>query len=249
VAQKIPLLAKFTPGATASFLAFFWICTVQSLPALCQKRNPYHLPLTTRAGQYKAQTDSQPGLQMVRLKNLLPDLRTDWRYATKQNFTGEILYQNPDAYLRKEAADQLKMVDDSLKKMGLGLLIFDAYRPYRVTLAMWKIVPDDRYAANPANGSGHNRGIAVDLTLVNRSIGAPLPMPTDFDNFTDSAHHDFQTLDTIVLQNRTLLKGVMEYFGFRALSTEWWHYALPEPRRYPLMDIRFRKMKKWTKEK
>lgn len=248
MAQKIPLLAKFTPGIIASFLAFFWIWAAQSPSAFGQKRNPYHLPLTTRSGHYKAQTDSQPGLQMVRLKNMVPDLRTDWRYATKKNFTGEILYQNPDAYLRKDAAAKLKLVDDSLKKMGIGLLIFDAYRPYRATLAMWKIVPDDRYAANPANGSGHNRGIAVDITLVNRSTGEPLPMPTDFDNFTDSAHHDFQGLDSTVLQNRALLKGVMEYFGFRALATEWWHYSLPEPKRYPLMDISFRKMKKWTRK-
>jgi D-alanyl-D-alanine dipeptidase len=74
-------------------------------------------------------------------------------------------------------------------------------------------------------------------------------MPTDFDNFSDTAHHDFQSLDSIVLQNRALLKGVMEYFGFKALSTEWWHYSLPEPKRYPLMDISFRKLKRWTKKK
>lgn len=249
MAQKIPLLAKFSPGTTLSFLTFFWICSVQSPSAFSQKRNPYQLPLTTRARQYQAQTDSQPGLQMVRLTSIIPDLKTDWRYATPQNFTGQILYHHPEAYLRKEAATKLKMVDDSLKTLGLGILIFDAYRPYHVTLAMWKIVPDDRYAANPANGSGHNRGIAVDLTLVDRQSGNSLPMPTDFDNFSDTAHHDFQALDSTVLQNRALLKGVMEHFGFKALSTEWWHYALPDPKRFPLMDVSFRKMKKWTKKK
>ena len=248
MAQKRTPLAIFSPAFAPQFLAFLVICACFTPRVWGQKRNPYALPLTTKARQYKAQTDSQPGLEMVRLTGMIPDLRTDWRYASSQNFTGEILYHQPEAYLRKDAAAKLKMVDDSLKKMGIGLLIFDAYRPYRVTLAMWKIVPDDRYAANPANGSGHNRGIAVDITLVNRNTGEPLPMPTDFDNFTDSAHHDFQGLDSTVLQNRALLKGVMEHFGFRALSTEWWHYSLPEPKRYPLMDISFRKMKKWTKK-
>lgn len=248
MAQKRTPLAIFSPAFAPQFLAFLVICACFTPRVWGQKRNPYALPLTTKARQYKAQTDSQPGLQMVRLSSIIPDLRTDWRYASSQNFTGEILYHQPEAYLRKDAAAKLKQVDDSLKTMGIGLLLFDAYRPYRATLAMWKIVPDDRYAANPANGSGHNRGIAVDLTLVNRHTGEPLRMPTDFDNFSDTAHHDFQSLDSTVLQNRALLKGVMEHFGFRALSTEWWHYSLPEPKRYPLMDISFRKMKKWTRK-
>jgi D-alanyl-D-alanine dipeptidase len=113
---------------------------------------------------------------------------------------------------------------------------------------MWEIVPDDRYAANPANGSGHNRGIAVDLTLTELKTGNKLPMPTDYDDFTDSAHHTFMELDSTVLANRNLLKGVMEHYGFKALETEWWHYSLPNAKYYPLMDISFKKLRRWTKK-
>lgn len=182
--------------------------------------------------------------EMVPLNMLLQPYITNFVYATKDNFTKQILYKNPMGYLRLEAANALKKVQDSLHRLGLDIKIFDAYRPYSVTKEMWKIVPDERYAANPAKGSGHNRGVAIDLTLVDMKTKKELPMPTQFDNFSDTAHHDFMQLSEEKIRNRSLLKNVMERYGFVALSTEWWHYSLPSIKQYELLDLSFDQMKK-----
>ncbi len=126
--------------------------------------------------------------------------------------------------------------------MGLGLKIFDAYRPYSVTEKMWLPVQDDRYAADPKKGSGHNRGVAVDLTLIYLATGEELNMGTGFDNFSDTAHHAFTNLPEDILQNRLLLKKNMEQYGFKALDTEWWHYSLPNAKDFELLDIDFKKL-------
>ncbi len=106
------------------------------------------------------------------------------------------------------------------------------------------MIRDERYVANPVKGSGHNRGIAVDLTLVDKLTGAELPMGTGFDNFTDTAHHSFTDLPKDVLANRLMLKNVMERHGFRALETEWWHYYLPDAGRYELLDLTFKQLQR-----
>ena len=219
------------------------------LTGCVSQRNPYHLPLTLRGKDLKIQSDSNPALQMIPLEGRIPHLKIDQRYTTTTNFTGQVLYKKHGVYLRKAAADRLQLVADSLAKLGLGILVFDGYRPYAATLKMWKIVPDDRYAANPANGSGHNRGIAVDLTLYSMATGDTLPMPTGFDDFTEKAHHNYQHLPAEVLANRATLKQVMEHFGFVALPTEWWHFYLPEPKRYPLMDLSFPTLEKWRRKR
>ncbi len=147
------------------------------------------------------------------------------------------------AYLQKKAARQLNSVQQVLKKKGLGIKIFDAYRPFSVTEKMWLLVQDVRYAADPKKGSGHNRGVAVDVTLVNLKTKKEVEMGTGFDNFSDTAHNEFKQLPEFVLQNRLLLKSVMEQFGFKALDTEWWHYSLPNARDYELLDIPFKDLR------
>lgn len=148
--------------------------------------------------------------------------------------------------MRLAAAKALQNVCIALKKQLLGIKIFDAYRPYSVTKTMWQIVPDDRYAANPAKGSGHNRGIAIDLTLIDLLTKKELAMPTAFDDFTEKSHHNYMLLDSEVLKNRKMLKDVMEQKGFIALDTEWWHYYLPNASKYELLDFDFKQMKKLT---
>lgn len=185
--------------------------------------------------------------QIVAINKYITTIKTDFVYATENNFTHQILYKKPTAYLRLAAAKALKAVANTLQEKGLGLLIYDAYRPYSVTKTMWQIVPDDRYAANPAKGSGHNRGIAVDLTLYDFKTGNPLPMPTAFDDFTEKAHHNYMQLDSVVIVNRALLKTTMEQHGFKALETEWWHYYLPNSNYYELLDFDFKQMKKLVK--
>jgi D-alanyl-D-alanine dipeptidase len=193
--------------------------------------------------RYVVKTDSTQ--KMMLLTAIIPDLVTDWRYATTNNFTGMVLYTQPDPFLRLPAARALQLVQADLISKGLGLKLFDAYRPYAVTRKMWAKVPDERYAANPAKGSGHNRGAAVDVTLIDLKTGKELAMPTPYDDFTEKAHHDYSRLDSTVLANRALLKSTMEKFGFAALSTEWWHYYWPNAaQRFMLMDLSFDQLRK-----
>lgn len=184
--------------------------------------------------------------QLIELKEIIPYLRNDLKYASNQNFTGKRVYpkNTQSTYLVKEAAQSLKNIAKELEAKNLGLLIWDAYRPYRATVKFWKMIHDERYVANPAKGSGHNRGIAVDLTLYEISTGELLEMPTGFDNFSDTAHHDFMMLAEKKIMNRQLLKNTMEKHGFKSLETEWWHYAWPNDRNYPIMNISFKRLNK-----
>lgn len=194
---------------------------------------------------YQQQVKKDPLHAMVELKNLDSSLVYELAYAGPKNFTGHQLYeQGKHTYLRQAPAQALKQVQQILKEQGLGLKIFDAYRPYHVTRKMWDLVKDERYVADPSKGSGHNRGLSVDLTLVDLETGKELDMGTGFDHFTDTAHHSFTGLSAEVLKNRKLLKELMEKQGFRSLSTEWWHYSWPNDRNYPLLDIRFREFRK-----
>lgn len=194
---------------------------------------------------YNNSIKHNPGKRLVLLNKYIKELVIDFKYSSYNNFTHHILYTDPEAYLRLPTALALKKVQEDLATKGLGLKVFDAYRPYSVTKEMWKVVPDERYAANPAKGSGHNRGAAVDVTLVKISTGEELPMPTGFDDFTEKAHHTYTHLPKDVVQNRALLKTTMEKNGFVALSTEWWHYSLSNAATdFELLDLSFEQLKK-----
>jgi len=208
-----------------------------------KKLNQYGLFVIFQKTDYIASA-SKPGYKMVNIKKIIPAIILDLRYAGKNNFMHTRLYPSiRTTYLREKAATQLDSVQQVLKSKGLGIKIYDAYRPYSVTEKMWQLVQDDRYTADPKKGSGHNRGVAVDLTLVDLKSKKEVEMGTGFDNFSDTAHHDFKQLPDVVLQNRLLLKSVMEQFGFKALDTEWWHYSLPNAREYELLDIPFKDLK------
>ncbi len=193
---------------------------------------------------YRKKMDTNPDHRLAELKLLAPNLVYDLRYATRNNFMQRLMYpkNTRTAFLRQPAAEALARVQQELNKEGLGIKIFDAYRPYSVSEKFWKLVKDERYVANPAKGSNHNRGTAVDLTLVDLETGKELNMGTDFDHFTDTAHHAFRHLPTTVLENRQKLKSIMNRFGFTALGTEWWHYTYQSPQEYDVLDIPFRKL-------
>lgn len=181
---------------------------------------------------------------MVELKDAVPNIEYNLVYATGNNFTGTKLYKQGNAtFARLPVVKALQLVQSELQLQGYGLKVFDAYRPYAVTKKMWELIKDERYVANPAKGSGHNRGLAVDVTIIDLNTGKELDMGTGFDNFTDTAHHAFKALSTAVLANRTLLRQLMEKHGFRALETEWWHYSWPNDRSYDVLDIDFKKLK------
>jgi zinc D-Ala-D-Ala dipeptidase len=239
----MPILPAKTMQTYCFFRGILLCLMILTFEAISQP-NDNQLFIIKNIRDYKKWLAPKPDSGLFPLKNMVKPLFAEVPYQTKKNFTGEVLYKKHSFWVTREAGEKLKLVQDSLRSVGLSLYFFDTYRPYAATVKMWKIVPDERYAANPANGSGHNRGVSVDVSLANLETGQPLPMPTGFDNFTDTAHHDFVNLSTEVLENRARLKGIMEHFGFRALATEWWHYSLPEPKRYPLLDIPFKKLRK-----
>lgn len=194
--------------------------------------------------KYKRELRQFPHLKMVELKNRIPSINYELRYASPNNFMQQLMYPagTNTTYLRQPAADALLKVQQELKTEGLGIKVFDAYRPHSVSKHFWQLVKDERYVANPAKGSNHNRGTAIDLTIINLKTGEELDMGTGFDNFSDTAHHDFRHLPERVLQNREKLKNIMGKYGFAALSTEWWHYTYQSPIKFPVLDIPFKKL-------
>lgn len=198
---------------------------------------------------YNRTIQNNDNKRLVSVRAYVQPFIAEWKYASEDNFTHKVLYTNPEAYIRLEAALALRKVQSDLSKIGVGLKFYDAYRPYSVTLKMWKVVPDERYTANPSKGSGHNRGAAVDVTLISLQTKEELQMPTAFDDFTDKAHHNYPDLPTEVKANRNLLKTTMEKHGFVALSTEWWHYSLPNSAtRFELLDFDFPQMSRIVRQ-
>lgn len=209
--------------------------------------NKYGLWVIKDAKTFTATTKYDGNKRMVDIKKLIPNIILDIRYSTANNFMHIKLYPAiTTTYLRFPAAKALQLVQKELNKIGLGLKIYDAYRPYSVTEAMWEPIKDDRYVADPKKGSGHNRGIAVDLTIVDLKTKKELLMGTGYDDFSDTAHHTFMHLPEIVLSNRDLLKALMERYGFNLFETEWWHYSLPDAKKFEILDISFKKLKKIT---
>ncbi len=181
---------------------------------------------------------SRPEARFVRLNQLIPSLVLDIRYATSNNFTKKVLYRHHVPYLRSPPAGALKEMQEELAKKGLGLKLFDAYRPYSVSMTMWQLTPDRHFVANPRRGSHHNRGTAVDVTIVDLRTGSELDMGTGYDNFTDSAHHDFANQPPAVIANRKMLKGLMWKHGFNFVPNEWWHYHWRD-KSYDVVDLDF----------
>ncbi|MCA9775625.1 MAG: M15 family metallopeptidase [Candidatus Eremiobacteraeota bacterium] len=179
--------------------------------------------------------------QLVELTKIDPTLRLDIRYASNRNFMGFPLYSEPRAFLQKDAAEALRKVNDELHAQGLGLLILDAYRPWSVTKLMWDKTPPSKrdYVADPQKGSRHNRGAAVDLTIVDMQSGKPIAMPSSYDDFSQKAHHSYQGGSELARSNRAKLRELMEKHGFEALSNEWWHYDYQGWQNYPIMDKKF----------
>ncbi len=232
---------QFFSFRTMRMLLLSALCGTLIQGALAQQITPnkYGLLVVGTTAQYEQLIKKDRSQELVDLEHFIPHIRKDVRYATTNNFTHQQLYKNTKIYLRRPAAEKLKAVQEALNKKGYTLLIYDAYRPYRVTEEMFKIVPNDLYAADPRKGSGHNRGVAIDLSMADLKTGKPVAMPTDFDDFTKKAHENYVPADPIVAANRKLLRDTMIQHGFKGSSTEWWHYYLPDYKKYPLMDIFF----------
>ena len=218
-------------------------CTFHPSTVPKNKYTPFISEISLKFQNKDLQIDS---LRMINLNTKIPCLYVDLRYAGNNNFMHSAMYPYHFniAYARKPVAEALKKVQQTLNAKGLSLKIWDAYRPFAVTGAFWNKVHDEKYVANPALGSNHNRGVAVDVTVVDIHNGIPLDMGTDFDNFTDSAHSNYQQFSANILANRKLLRDIMVINGFQPLPTEWWHFSWPNSAAFPVLNIPLKQMKK-----
>src|SRR5574344_1671437 len=174
-----------------------------------QKKNPYNLDIVNSMLYYKQLVKESPDNEHVDLQKLVPNIKLDVRYATSHNFTGKPIYTHARAFLRKPAAEKLLAVQKELNAKGLGLVIWDAYRPYVGALRFFEVCPDSTFCASPTTGSVHNRGCAIDLTVCDLNTGKYLDMGTDFDSFSDSAFRAFKGLTPTQLANRKMFEDVM----------------------------------------
>ena len=180
--------------------------------------------------------------RLVELVKLDPTIKLDMRYATSNNFTGRVLYEEARAFLASPAAQAVARASKAAQAEGYGLTIFDAYRPWRVTKQLWDATPagpKKNYVANPKRGSKHNRGCAVDLSLHDLRTGQLVEMPSEFDDFSEKAHRDFMAASPAAIANRTRLQRYLEAEGFVGLSNEWWHFDFAGWEQFPVMDVPF----------
>lgn len=177
-----------------------------------------------------------PMNDLIELKNLSPNILLEILYATPNNFVGKVVYPSSRCFLRRKTAMRLHKVQLALEKIGLGLKVWDGYRPLSVQKIFWNLLPDSRYVADPAIGSRHNRGASVDLTLVDKA-GNELPMPTGFDDFSEKASRSYQGASQEQLRNRLILEEAMAKEGFLLYPHEWWHFDDPDWEVYPILDI------------
>ena len=171
-----------------------------------------------------------------------PNIELDIVYATKNNFMGQVLYPSAHCFLHSTVKEALLKVAEELFRMGLGIKVYDCYRPLAVQKMMWDKIQDERYVSNPYKFKGrHTRGTAVDLTLIDKK-GIQLQMPTEFDSFEERAASDYPDLPSEIKQNRFILRKMMEKHGFNHLPTEWWHYDFngwEDESTYPALDLLF----------
>ncbi len=177
---------------------------------------------------------------LVQVQGINPAIQTKIVYATDKNFTGQVIYPEPGCYLLKHVAQALSKVQQELEQQGLGLKIWDAFRPLSAQWKLWHVCSDPKFVSDPREGGRHTRGTAVDLTLIRLEDGAELAMPTEFDDFTEKAFRDHTGgLSEEQIKNRKLLEDVMHKHGFIGLPTEWWHFDFQGWEEQESLDIDF----------
>jgi zinc D-Ala-D-Ala dipeptidase len=217
---------------------FFLIFTLSSL-AQEVSLNKYGLPVVDSKELYIRTVEFDSSKLFVDLEDLIEGVILEIRYASDDNFYGSPVYNDEKAFLRTPAAEALVKVQEELQLMNKGLKIFDAYRPYGITLLFYEKIKDTNFVASAWTGSRHNRGCAVDLTIVDLSSGEELKMPTQYDDFTEKASIDYPDVTSEEKQNRELLQKVMIKYGFLPLKSEWWHFDFSEWKKFELTDIDF----------
>jgi D-alanyl-D-alanine dipeptidase len=198
-----------------------------------QKWRERHLP----APELLNEAGAAERASLVDVRSVAPEVVVAMRYAGPDNFTGQTVYSCGRCFLRRKTAEKLAKAAQELRSKRLNLKLWDCYRPLSVQKLFWSLVPDPRFVADPKQGSRHNRGTAVDVTLVD-ATGHELAMPTGFDDFSPQASHGETHIPANVLANRQLLAETMQRTGFRLLQSEWWHYEDAEASE-ELLDVSF----------
>lgn len=213
------------------FVLHLWLTVLLSIVSSCAARPPHE------AGPFR------PG-ELVELVRLDPSIRLDIRYATTRNFMGRVLYPQARAFLQRPAAEALAQVQAELKPLGYGLLVFDGYRPWRITKQMWDHTPADKkeFVADPRKGSRHNRGCAVDLTLCDLATGREIEMTGAYDEMSPRSYLTYADGTPAQRTARDLLRARMEAHGFTVLPAEWWHFDFKDWKSYPIQDVPFEEL-------
>jgi D-alanyl-D-alanine dipeptidase len=187
--------------------------------------------------------------ELVEIVKMDTSIHLDIRYATGNNFAGRPVYNQARAFLQKPAAEALVRVNNELKDLGYGLTVFDGYRPWSVTKLFWDITPEEnkKFVANPKNGSRHNRGCAVDLTLYELATGKEVAMPGDYDEMSERSYPDYTGGTTEQRRLRDLLRSKMEANGFTVYNVEWWHFDYGDWKSYRIENISFEDIKQTVK--
>ncbi|HEX8068968.1 MAG TPA: M15 family metallopeptidase [Pyrinomonadaceae bacterium] len=218
-----PRTQRVTPSRLTGVVLFVLLCTCAPAAAQAPAQPP------------QEQGHFRPS-DLVELVKLDRTIKLDVRYATTNNFAGRAVYREARAFLQRPAAEALRRAGRRLRKDGYGLLVFDGYRPWAVTKLFWDITPADKkqYVADPAKGSRHNRGCAVDLSLYDLKTGREVAMPSAYDEMTERAHVNYQGGTTEARRLRDLLRAAMEAEGFTVYAEEWWHYDYKDWREYAI---------------
>jgi D-alanyl-D-alanine dipeptidase len=194
-----------------------------------------------RAAKPPAETGDFRETDLVALTRLDPTIRLEVRYATTNNFLGTVFYSQARAFMQRPAAEAVVRANRKLKAFGYGLLIHDAYRPWYVTKVFWDATPDDKkiFVADPAKGSRHNRGCAVDLTLYDLKTRRPVEMVSTYDETTARAYPDYPGGTSLQRWHPKLLGDAMEAEGFTVYSAEWWHFDYRDWQKYRIGNVTF----------
>jgi D-alanyl-D-alanine dipeptidase len=194
-----------------------------------------------RAAQPPKENGEFRETDLVELAKLDPTIKLEIRYATTNNFLGTVFYSEARAFMQRPAAEAVVRASLRLKALGYGLLIHDAYRPWYVTKVFWDATPDDKkvFVADPAKGSRHNRGCAVDLTLYDLKTKKPVEMVSTYDETTDRAYPDYPGGTSLQRWHRKLLRDAMAAEGFTVYEAEWWHFDYKDWQKYRIGNVTF----------
>jgi D-alanyl-D-alanine dipeptidase len=214
------------------------------------KIKPLHPVAELRTEALKVKPPEEKGdfrkPDLVDLTMLDDTIKLDIRYATNNNFLGTPLYTSARAFMQRPAAEALARANKALAAEGYGLLIHDAYRPWYVTKMFWEATPPKQriFVADPSQGSRHNRGCAVDLTLYDRKTGKAVEMVGGYDEMTDRSFADYPGGTSVQRRHREILRRAMEAQGFAVYEWEWWHFDYKDWRKYPILNVTFEGLKK-----